>query len=428
MSEELRVIKYQSVVDGLRDSAFAVNHEPPTIDIRTEVEEFCHSLRDSPRESRPSAVAAYVKPLVHEALGRWQSLMGGCHDLLVKIHDTGKRLEEERTKAELAARSAERQIANDEFEIGRLQEKRRKDETLLSTITAPTWYTRWTYRIMLIGSLLLGIGTVWYYLTIQLQIAAANAGDPSGSALQLLNLHPENFIYIFGAVIFLLAGKAVSVIHAHINHPKWFMIAVCIIATASPVGSAILIGNVSALHQELVQVERAIDAVENPHGFTTLNCSEEPDKSTSSCKKLDDLKDQQRSKSSAVAGQSFWMTILVLLSEIALGSVAWMLASQYHEKHNLEDGSIRKRIDGAAAQISAFHSQIEEARRVIEREEHNRVAVDKMIHQLDEVKPRLPSPDNIDRQFQTILDREINRAKAVLARVEYNWDHSQGGA
>lgn len=410
--------KYQEVVDDLAKSAETLQTEPPAIDLRPELHSHGRALRLTPREQRPAEMRRYVRPLVDGQLQAWRLRLQNAPRLLVNVNNTAEQIAADKSQMERDVASADARLLEYHNEVRRLREREQKIRREGEVLRPATRFSVWSYRILVIGSLLVGIVTAWYYLGMQSQLQAARMNVAYTSTLAFLQSHPEEGIYIFGVVIFLLAGKIISVIHSRLGHPLALFLPVAIIAVGTTLGTVGLIASVSSIQQEMVQLQRSI-TLANPPGLDQADCS--VDVTDARCVKIHSLEEQQAGLNNKMAGQGFWMTILVMTAEIFLGAVAWILASEFHEKHGAAREVLKQKLETVRQQLVGLDEQITQQNELRERASQARVLADRLIHQLDYLKGKIPGQEFIDRQSQVILDRELNRSAEVLRELEEEW-------
>jgi len=410
--------KYQEVVDELAKNAETLQTEPPPIDLRSELRSHGRALRLTSREERPAEMRRYVRPLVDGHLQAWRLGLQNAPRLLVNVNNTAEQISADKSQVERDIASADARLVEFNTEVRRLREREQRVQREGEVLRPATPFSAWSYRILVIGSLLVGIVTAWYYLGMQCQLVAAKMNVPFISTLAFLQSHPEEGIYIFGVVIFLLAGKIISVIHARLGHPLALFLPVAIIAVSTTLGTVGLIASVSSIQQEMVQIQRSI-TLANPPGLDQADCSVEL--AESRCVKIRSLEEQLSSANTKMAGQGFWMTILVMSAEIFLGAVAWIMASEFHEKHGAARAVIHQKLATIREQLAGIADQIKQQTELRDRAYQARALADRLIHQLDHLKGKIPGQEFIDRHYQVVLDREMTRSAEVLRELEEEW-------
>jgi hypothetical protein len=117
----------------------------------------------------------------------------------------------------------------------------------------------------------------------------------------------------------------------------------------------------------------------------------------------------------------FWMTVSIMLSEILLGSVAWMLASTHYESKTIEGDKIDSRLNLVRDQIAAEKTLIVEQQGEIRDATACQVKGQGQIARLQALMGRLPSEAAINNVIVSRTDDQIQHAKRLLMAAEQQW-------
>lgn len=437
MSAAYDMTKYDQLIEGLQKAVEPISSRPPGFDLSGDITRYAESLRYVPAEQRPSKIVAYIRPLVDQALAQWRASVDHGHGLLVKLHNAIEQIEADKSAAEAAAQTAQARIRQEELKRDLLRKKEAQLTKERADIRPVTAFAQWSYKILIAGSIVVAFVTAWYYLNMQVSIqaakqgiditasAAANGKTAFNSSFDYLMAHPADWIYAFGVVVFLLAGKIVSTIHARLRHPSWLFISVAALAVATTVGTVALIGMVASAQQNVAAIDREI-ARQNENNIVQQitgagrDC-ESIDRESPECAPYKRMQDEKKALTAQVGAYGFWMTIAVLLAEILLGAVAWMLASEHHEKHGAERDLVARRLEANAAELAAAGQAIEEHRKAIAAAQQSRVKADMLIHELQSLQPRIPGEALVSQTCTAILNEQIQRGEVILAEMLHRW-------
>jgi hypothetical protein len=421
--------QYKMVVDHLQQAVEPINRSPPVIDLSKDISTYCETLRFTPPEQRQAKLTAFVRPKAEQALSHWRTEVMHGHELLIELHNTIEQIQADKGHAETAIAAARGRVGPEELRRDRLRERDAKLKKELADVRPATSFSRWSYRLLIVGSLLIGLVTAWYYLNMQVSIQAAKHGfsiSPAGEAaagnysstIDYLQANPTDWIYAFGVVVFLLAGKIISVIHARLRHPAWLFIVVSLVAVGMTIGTVFLLGSVASLQQDLQHIEKQIQDA-NPPGLMQVNCSLLP--STPICLKISEMTVSKAPITAELAGRSFWMTVLVLLAEILLGAVAWMLASEHHEKHGVERDAMLQRIAANSDEVGTIEKRIADLQQTVTDQEASRGRADMLIQRLKLIQPKIPSETFVHEQCEAVLRELIQQSQVILAEWQHRW-------
>lgn len=356
--------------------------------------------------------------LVESRLEQWRQELRHTPNLYRRLCDTIGEIEAAKTQLKLEIPKAEREIEEIKQQIAGINLEEKNKRNTIARTQPPSSYSVWSYWILIIGSLLVGIVTAWYYLGMQIQLQAAKMGVPVESTLEFLHKHPEDGIYGLGVVVFLLTGKIVSEVYKKLNHSIWLFLPVSVSAVATTVGTVILIASISAIQQEMVGIDRNIIQA-NPPGLLRVNCTANP--TAQPCVKVKELEIKRTEIGTEMASKSFWMTILVMIAEILLGSAAWMLASEHHEKHGNTNQTLSKELTEIQHQLSALKEQRKEQEAIINSATEKLQKIEGLLHKFEPLRQHIPGHDYIDRSWQRVIDTGKAVCSEVLNACEQVW-------
>lgn len=421
MSYDLFVQEVRKQCEALQSEASKLYVEPPQVDLSNEVDGFCDSLKYLDDDERERKLKDFIRPSVEHEVEKWQSQFSHAQSSLVRLHDLIDDVDREK-------RNLEVEVSTINQEKSDLKTKRASSERKLDKIRADavsvkpvTSYSRMSYRMFIIGTLIIGVLTAWYYLTIQSRIQFAQNVNPERGndlfpgTLAYLQENPENIVYGLGVVMFLLAGKVISVVYEKLDHNKIFFLVCAVLCLGAIGGSVYLVGDVSAKTGTISDLRQSAP----PADILGL-CG--PESQDEACVARSTWEADLAAAQASIGNVRFFMTIAVLSAEIFLGAIAWMLASEYHEKRMGEANSLARRqklvesdvkksddeIGGMDAKLASLNSQKGE--------------LETIASQLLSLRNSLPTREYITRQKQILIDQQMQRGMSKLLQKKHAWE------
>ncbi len=281
-----------------------------------------------------------------------------------------------------------------------------------------------SYRVFILGTLIIGILTAWYYLTTQLQMQFAQNPDliPGTNrfpgTIEFLKHKPENLIYGLGVVMFLLAGKVVSVIYEKLDHSRVFFLFCSVLCIVNIFGSIYLISEVSA------KTGKLSDLINSEPIFTPqqrILCSR-PNATQAICTEYAEWKQERDMLQESVGDVRFLMTIIILSAEIFLGSVAWMLASEYHEKRMGESNALARRQKLLEGDLGKTGDDMSKMDTKLASLNSLKGELETVASQLLSLRNTLPTREYIAKQKQILIDQQLQKGVSALLKKKHVWE------
>ncbi len=421
---------YEARVKHLADVIEGSVSEPPTVDLDTELREHCSSLRHVEPGSQLPQLERHVDSMVDYHLEAWRTTArswAGLREQADRLHNDFNR-DRDQIEATIGTRRdrievSEGVVRQNEQELERLGREK--------TTGKPTGnYARMTNRILIIGSLLVGVLTSWIYYTASARIKFLEGGGDlrDFNPVDFLLSDPTNWIYILGVIVFLLAGKIVSLIHSALKHPRWFFLLVASLALAVTFGTVAMIGNVTNQTTQIAQLERRIvDLERDITGGILLGSQVSAEErcsaagSPAACTDLAEAEATIVNTQNGLSANQTWLTLLALLAEIGLGSVAWMRISEYAERDLPHDQHMRDKIDRVKGVIKGAENEITEAEASIADDKSTLGSISRAIATLEALKTRIPGNAGINDRVRSLKTRGRARAEAILTAMRSEW-------
>lgn len=423
MSYETFVQEVKKQCEALRSEASKLYVDPPKVDLSSEVDEFCDSLKYLDDDERECKLKDFIRPTVEHEVEKWQSQFSHAQSSLVRLHDLIDDVDREK-------RNLEVEVSTINQEKSDLKTKRASSERKLDKIRADavgvkpiTPYSKMSYQMFIVGTLIIGVLTAWYYLTTQLQVQFAQdpeqipGADRFPGTIEFLKYKPENLIYGLGVVMFLLAGKVISVIYEKLDHSRVFFLVCSVLCIASIFGSVYLISDVSA------KTGRLADLVNSEPSLTPQQvaiCRSNPTQSI--CTSVDEWQQERDAVQQSVGDVRFLMTMVILLAEIFLGSVAWMLASEYHEKRMGESNTLARKQELMEGEVSKSSDEIVGLDAKLSSLNSMKGELETVASQLLSLRNSLPTREYIAKQKQILIDQQLQKGMSNLLKKKHAWE------
>jgi hypothetical protein len=418
-----------------QENAALLNTDPPDVDLREEVNEFCEALQFDNLEDQQQKVEAYIKPAVQKYINSWSKSMSHGHANLLQANQLSSDIDTE-------IGSIQSDIDSIKADLEELALKKTRLEHDLDQVakvdrnTQPiTVYAKLSYRIFIFGSLIIGIVTAWYYLQTQMQMLyngnvnyfeqllydSGVVVDGFPGVVKMLQVAPEYAVYGLGVVMFLLAGKIISVIYEKLHHSSVFFISVSVICLGAVFGSVVLIGSVSSSSNELALLQAAAVEGNDLLGEACPPPDTPRDGLSASCLIKAENTEKQEKIRDAISQNGFYMILAVLLGEILIGGVAWMLASEYHEKREVEAGrnvSKKGKLGGELIIVERVQGEYQNNISTLKSAAQSLQSSKRV---LSDMKQSLPSRSYVSDQRQAILNHQIQLGLSALQKKRHAW-------
>ncbi len=434
-----RLANYRSTISSIEDEVLNIETSPPDIDIVADVEEYARSLRPVPQSDRFNDLKNHVKRRIEADLMPWYNRMHGISRNSGQLYDLNNRLEDDRDEIDSRVRSLESAATATRERADNYQSELDRHRYKLTNQQAGTTYSKWTSWILLIGALLIGLLTAYYYTTVIGQIRLAqNGGEYLGmvpstfTTFRFLTADPFNLLYIFGALIFLLAGKLVSIVYSNMGHPNWMMTVAVGLTISVIVGTVILLGTIQQETNSLQTAEQELNrlvAQSNRVDFATgdlVDVCSDPQRSGAQpvCARRTELEEQKTSMQESIAGYSYLFTIVVMLAEISVGSVAWMYTAKHYEQGEGGRSALREKIEQTGLRKADAEKQVKEHRDEITSLRSVGLDMNELQRKVSTLRAKVLPVEEVSRQFSSIEKQQIELARLKLQKMEDEWQRN----
>jgi len=425
-------MSYQSFIEEtrkqcetLRSEASNLYVEPPQVNLSSEVDTFCESLQFVDDDERERRLRDFIRPSVEHEVEKWESQFSHAQSSLVRLHDLIDDVDREKRNLEINIETLNQDKSEKRIKHASVEKK--LDTVKADTVNSKplTAYSKFSYQMFIVGTLIIAVLTAWYYLTTQLQIQFSQDPDiiPGSDGkfpgtIEFLKYKPESLIYGLGVVMFLLAGKVISVIYEKINYNNIFFITCSVLALMAVFSSIYLVSSVSSKTSDLTSI---INSPPELGPVQRAACSQ-PNATGEACEPYRAWIEQRDSIQSSISGTRFFMTIVILCSEVLLGSIAWMLAAEYHEKRMGESNTLSKRKKLLEADIGKSGSSIKEIDNELASLNGYKGDLETIASQLLSLRGSLPTREYITKQKSILIDQQIQKGMSSLLQKKHGWE------
>lgn len=432
-----RVVGFDDEIETIKKIVDDSWVEAPDINISKSIADYADNLRAQDEERRAPAMKKFVGNLVGEELEAWHAKIRPLLDLRHEVDDVSQRLErqEKDIQSKINAQGDREITANEK--ITQLKRRHDKEKTKLDEIKSVSKYSTISVWALIIVVILIALATGYYYLAAQGQIQVAKAGgveayfadldlaNPRFTVWNFLRQSPINFLYGFGALIFIAIGKGAGVIYSKIGHPKWMMITSFILAAIVVFGTIFLVSEVQTQASKMEDLQVQLDKVNesiSDYGIVNpaLLCNGE-DRDNAMCQEKNRLEEPLEIEKNATKALTFWMSISILFSEVLLGAFVWIYAADHFELNAPGRVQQQGKVDSAKNNIVDLEkdrNQLMSQTRVLE-EARDRNANQQM--ELRTIQAKILGPDAIAKRKQAILSKQEAAAESELFKAITKW-------
>lgn len=432
-----RVVGFDDEIETIKKIVDDSWVEAPDINISKSIADYADNLRAQDEERRAPAMKKFVGNLVGEELEAWHAKIRPLLDLRHQVDDVSQRLEgqEKDIQSKIHAQGDREITANEK--ITQLKRRHDKEKTKLDEIKSVSKYSTISVWSLIIVVILIALATGYYYLAAQGQIQVAKAGgveayfadldlaNPQFTVWNFLRQSPINFLYGFGALIFIAIGKGAGVIYSKIGHPKWMMITSFILAAIVVFGTIFLVSEVQTQASKMEDLQVQLDKVNesiSDYGIVNpaLLCNGE-DRDNAMCQEKNRLEEPLEIEKNATKALTFWMSISILFSEVLLGAFVWIYAADHFELNAPGRVQQQGKVDSAKNNIVDLEkdrNQLMSQTRVLE-EARDRNANQQI--ELRTIQAKILGPDAIAKRKQAILSKQEAAAESELFKAITKW-------
>ncbi len=392
--------KFQGIVE-------VTNYEEPSIDITEDIKSFISGVVKNPKEEQEFLVKDYIKSKVELELHSWRSKYRQNDEIIENMESHHKNNEEEIKKLNEEKEDLERKLKS-------IKSERFQNEKTLEDIdrNIPKSDLNKKFTLIFLITVAIGLAILTAYKFSVAMSSIASAVD--GQTITFF----KSVLYGLGALAILATGKIINVIYEKLHLNKKFFLTIASLAIVFSVISAYYLADDKAflntktyLTKDLKQVTKDIREdceVEDGETLSTDDkkmCDDLNRKKDLILKKLEPMKDD-------AIGLDKTMLILILITEMLVGGVAWMYATDYSlymnkDKRAHTAESIKKHIEDSKNLESDINKKIE---LIDEKIENLRLEN----HDLHRVLTTIKTEDEIDKVIDLIVKDETNNALSLL--------------
>ena len=412
--------------------------DPPGFDLTASYRNFAEGLVSGPNERQRPELEDFVQGQVDSELHGWVDKINNLSSVQEQVYRFSRRVEEEirGLTADINSHSTRESEAKEE--IARLQSEIVESEQQLEQVRNPSRFDNATLWIVIAGVTLLALGGAYYYLETRGQVIVAQNGGPQNyfdsgaerfSVGAFLKQTPLNLFHAFPAIIFFLLGKFAAMIYGHFGNPRGLFLASFVLTFGVAIGTAVLISFGAATSFELATVEAkynaALGKIDDLSFIigASVDCKSANYAADPACIALTEAEDSLAVARVNSGSLTLWVTLSVLLSEIMVGSTAWMFVEDYRRKHHENGGNLTVQIAKMNNRLGSTKTKRDEIGRQVGNLKEAKQKLGLFQGKIAHILTRVPVRDAIERKRSHILNREQQLAWAQLLEVRRNWPH-----
>jgi len=260
-----------------------------------------------------------------------------------------------------------------------------------------------------------------------------NAPKPSLS--EALSEQPILFILAFSGFLLMLMGKVTASVYEKLKYPHWLFYLFYILAGIVLISTAIVSSSLSSLQIEKNQIVKQISSMEVKKSeiekaFQDTHYDELED-NPEMIEKIPEViqiekeiqeKEKEKPKADeAISKYSFWVSLLIMLTELIMGSIAWMTYSEYIKKRKEVQLGGGSRIEQLNEELQEISKEIENLKALIkEKEEKINTATD-IQGKLSTLLGEIHTNEQIENIARSVEESIIGQGKALLQEAEMKW-------
>lgn len=259
-----------------------------------------------------------------------------------------------------------------------------------------------------------------------------NAPTPSISSIFTIN---KKLLFLaFSAFLLMMLGKIIAVIYEKIGYKNWIFYTFSTLALIVVLLTTYVNSSLSSLDIEKSQIEKAIsslDAKINKIKKDYENGMEydedEPDKwkkftvTVKTKKELHEQESKLPAMEKNISSYSFLVSLLTMLAELAVGSVAWMTYADYIKKKQEIEISSGGYIETLKKEKSELETLIKEYKEEIIGKEAHAEKAQELSGTLSTLIGSIHSNEEIEAIIQSYEDSIIAKGKAMLRVAVTRW-------
>jgi len=406
--------------------AEATDYQKPEIDIDDDVRAYIDGVVNNPSDEHEYLVKKFTESKVILALNDWQSKYRQNDEIITNMEDhhasNDKKIEDlEKEKDELQKK------------LQKVKSEKHENEKHLEDINHATPTSDLNKKGTLVFLILVAIGlavlTAYKFATAMGAISASIEGHTIITTSQYI-------LYGLGALAILATGKIINVIYEKLHYNKGFFLSIAILSIVFAGASAYYLADDKAFLNTKTYINSDVPKLQKIFDKSKKKFDEEVDelsyaqskgkpiqdiekrvnelkvKKDKAEKELNSIKNRQKSMQSDAISLDKVMLILILFTEMLVGGVAWMYATDYtryikEDKRTHSLDTITKHIANYEEKIVSILSQVTTLEEKIEE-----IRLEN--HDLHRVVSNIKTEKEIEDVVKLIIDDETNMALSYL--------------
>lgn len=413
--------KFQGIVEE-------TNYIKPEINIDEDVREYIDGVVTNPSDEQEHLVKKFTESKVMLALHDWRSRYRQNDEII-------ENMEAHHTSNEQNILDLENEKKDFQRKLKKIKSEKHENEKHIEDVERSTPSSDINKKGTLVFLILVAVGlailTAYKFATAMGAIASETGGHTLGNIGTV-----QYILYGLGALAILATGKIINVIYEKIHYSKAFFLTVATIAVLLGGISAYYLADdkaflntkayiatdIEALDTSIAKVTKKLDKVQDDlaysqrKGKSTTALEQKLKKLQGNLKQLNEKykvsQDNMKSMKTDAIGLDKIMLILILFTEMFVGGVAWMYATDYtryvnEDKRNHTLNSVKKHIDQFDDREKNILEKIEDIDNEIEN-----IRLEN--HDLHRVVADIKTEKEIDDIIKLIIDDETNMALSYL--------------
>jgi len=454
------------IVNQIESNHERVKYVEPIFDHHDKLKDYVETMKYEDENSRESSVISWVSPILDRVLNKWRSKFSSNSKIIQNARKEKTVLENAKDLNEIEIKKINCDLDDGNDDISNLKNKivASKGDALTKVVNWKSEKIKvWAFMIV---AALIGVGSFFAYLdssksqywnqasyedrnAIIKGIALDDKGQPknskfagtykitskgkfiptkskiennSGNSLSVWDyiVHTEfiGLIYGFAALALMIGGKIIAVMYEKNGYGNLFFNIMSVGTLVVLVSTIFLYTATKATTSSLANTSKQIIVLENSESSSNIfSAGVKPPPS----KKLTQKRELKVEQTQELSFYSTLFTMLMLFTEVLVGSIAWMVLADYHHKQVMHKGGEEGQQQIIGEQLEQVEVMFQEKMMVRNqlREEAN-MASD-LISRLEIILSDIESTQAIEEIAHNIKLQELSYAKHYLAKAVHDW-------
>lgn len=257
---------------------------------------------------------------------------------------------------------------------------------------------------------------------------------PTPSIFSIFTINKKLLFLAFSAFLLMMLGKIIAIIYEKMGYKNWIFYTFSALALVVVLLTTYVNSSLSSLDIEKSQIEKTISSLDTKINKIKKDYEksyefdeDEPDKwkkFTTTVKSQKELQEEESKlpiMEKNISSYSFWVSLLVMLAELAIGAVAWMTYSDYIKKKQEKEISGGGYVERLKEEKLELESLITEYKKEIIVKEANHERANDLSGSLSTLLGSIHSNEDIEEILQSHEDSIVAKGKAMLKEAVARW-------